>query len=137
MKGLKLDILSDFGICNACVVGKYYRVFFSSESAERVIKLFGLVYSNVCGLLSVLIGGKIYFLLFIDDYSRFTVIYFFKRKSEILFCFMEYKVWAENKTEYRFKVLRSDNGGEYVSVEFQAFISVNGISRQLTNVRIL
>lgn len=95
VNGLNLDILTDFGVCEVCVLGKYYRVSFFTESAERVIRLFGLVYTDVCGLLFIFIGGKLYFISFIDDYFRFTVVYYMRQKSVTFICFKEYKVWAE------------------------------------------
>ena len=61
------------------------------------------------------------FVSFIDDYSRNTWIYFLKNKSEVFDKFKEFKALIENHSERRIKTLRSDNGGEYTSKEFEAF----------------
>lgn len=113
-----MDIFSDFGVCDVCVMGKYYRLAFLTELAERVIRVFGLVYSDLCGFLFIFFGGKFYFIIFIDDFFRFTVVYNIRFKSVILECFKEYKVWAERQTEQLLKVFRIDNGGEYIFGEF-------------------
>ena len=51
--------------------------------------------------------------MFIDDRSRFTSVYFLKRKSELFEKFKHFVAWAENLTGKRVKILRSDNGGKY------------------------
>ncbi len=50
-------------------------------------------------------------LIFIDDFSRKTWIYFLKSKDEVFGKFKEFKALVENATEKKIKFLRSDNGG--------------------------
>lgn len=130
--GLTLDELQNFGVCTSCVLGKHKRTPFPNASPTRATELLGLVHSDLCGPLPCSLGGKEYFLTFIDDYSRFCVVYFLRHKSETYACFMEYKTWAELQTGHKLKMLRSDNGGEYLSGEFIAFCVQHGIARQLT-----
>ena len=58
---------------------------------------------------------------FIDDFSRKTWIYFLKAKNEVFEKFKEFKALIENLSDKKIKTLRSDNGGEYTSKEFEAF----------------
>ena len=46
--------------------------------------------------------------------------------------FKKWKALAENETRKRLKCLRSDNGGEYCSKEFDSYCSHNGIHREKT-----
>jgi hypothetical protein len=62
-----------------------------------------------------------YYVLFIDDHSQKTWIYFLKNKDGVLAKFQEFKDQVENLTERKIKVLRSDNGGEYTSKDFNNF----------------
>ena len=39
---------------------------------------------------------------------------------------------VENQTERKVKVLRSDNGGEYISKEFKDYLASKGIKHQLS-----
>ena len=64
------------------------------------------------------ISGYVYYVSFIDDYSRKTLIYFLKSKDEVFSKFKEFKALIENLSERKIKILRSDNGGEYTSKEF-------------------
>ena len=47
--------------------------------------------------------------------------------------FKEFKALIENLSDKKIKTLRSDNGGEYTSKEFEAFCKDAGIKRELTN----
>ena len=46
--------------------------------------------------------------------------------------FKKWKALVENETGKRLKCLRSDNGGEYCSKEFDSYCSHNGIHREKT-----
>jgi transposase InsO family protein len=80
----------------------------------------------------VSLGGCEYYVTFIDDHSRKTWIFFLKSKSEVFKRFQEFKALVENHTKNKIKVLRSENGGEYTSMEFAYFCTQQGIRRQLT-----
>jgi len=72
------------------------------------------------------LGGNVYFMTFIDDYSRKTWVYFLKNKSEAFEKFEEFKALAEKQSGHFIKVLRMDKGGEYVSKEFMNFYKYEG-----------
>jgi hypothetical protein len=61
----------------------------------------------------------VYYLSFIDDFSRNTWIYFLRKKSEVFDRFIEFKALVENQTKKRIKVLRTDNGRELCKNEFE------------------
>ena len=71
---------------------------------------------------------------FIDDHSRKTWIYVLKTEEseEVLNKFKEFKAQVENLSGRRIKILRSDNGGEYTSTEFNDFCKEEGIKKELT-----
>jgi transposase InsO family protein len=91
-----------------------------------------LIHLDVCGSMIVAsLNGYLYYVLFIDDHSRKTWIYFLKNKDGVLAKFQEFKAQVENLTGRKIKVLRSDNGGEYTSKEFINFCIEAGIKREL------
>jgi hypothetical protein len=65
------------------------------------------------------LGKSVYYVSFIDDFSRNTWIYFLRKKSEVFDKFKEFKALVENQTEKKIKVLRTDNGGEFCRNEFE------------------
>ena len=87
----------------------------------------------MCGPMpTISLSGYEYYVTFIDDYSRKAWIHFLKNKSEVFGKFKEFKSLIENYSERRIKTLRSNNGGEYTSKEFEAFCKEAGIKRELT-----
>jgi transposase InsO family protein len=120
------------GVCNGCAQGKNIKNLFPKRDskAEGVLEL---IHSDVCGPMpSSSISGYVYYVSFIDDYSRKTWIYFLKSKDEVFSKFKEFKALIENLSERKIKILRSDNGGEYISKEFVNFCKDVGIKRELT-----
>jgi hypothetical protein len=75
--------------------------------------------------------GCLYYVIFIDDYSRKCWIYFLKAKSTFD-KFKEYKAFIEKKTRKHIGILRTDNGGEFESLQFEDFYKSKRIKRQLT-----
>lgn len=61
------------------------------------------------------IGGVKYFLIFIDDKTRKTFIYFLKAKDNIFNKFQDFKALVEKETGKCIKILRSDNSREYIN----------------------
>ncbi|MCZ2221959.1 DDE-type integrase/transposase/recombinase, partial [Corynebacterium pilbarense] len=120
------------GVCNGCAQGKNIKNPFPKRDskAEGVLEL---IHSDVCGPMpSSSISGYVYYVSFIDDYSRKTWIYFLKSKDEVFSKFKEFKALIENLFVRKIKILKSDNGGEYTSKEFVAFCKTVGIRRELT-----
>jgi transposase InsO family protein len=78
------------------------------------------------------LSGYLYFVTFIDDYSRWTWIFFMKTKDEVFSRFREFRAQVKNLTGKKIKVLRSDNGGEYTSNVFMDFFKEVGIKREKT-----
>ncbi len=53
-----------------------------------------------------------------------------KLKSEVFSKFKQWKVIIEKSTGRQLKALRSDNGGEYTSIEFTEFLQAEGIRHE-------
>jgi hypothetical protein len=74
--------------------------------------------------------GEKYFMLLVDDYTRMTVIFFLKNKSEAFEKFKIYKEMVENEMDSKIECLRSNNGGEFASKEFMDYYNNHGIERK-------
>jgi transposase InsO family protein len=68
-------------------------------------------------------GGCKYFVTFIDDYSWCCAVHFLRKKSEVFEKFKEFEASSTNKCGEKIGALRTDNGGEYLSREFQAYLT--------------
>ena len=60
-------------------------------------------------------------MLCIDDFTRMAWVYFLKEKSKAFKEFEVIKTLVENEIGVKIKCLRSDNGGEFTSKEFDLF----------------
>lgn len=78
------------------------------------------------------LNGSKYFLLFIDDYSRFSWVYFLKFKANVFDEFVKFKTAVELETRNKLKMLRFDNGTEYTSRQFEGYLVKKRIKHQLT-----
>lgn len=139
----------NLGHCEGCILGKGHRSPIPKVSSSKSTKLLQLVHSDVNGPIETpSLGGSRYFVTFIDDYSKWTVLYTMQRKSDTFDCFKRYHAYAEkhtgatissvnvikrvDKTKAQIKALRTDNGGEYISLKFKDYLEKHGIQHQLT-----
>jgi transposase InsO family protein len=119
-------------VCKGCTLGKYAKTSYPSRD-DRAKGILELIHSDVCGpFSSPSLRGFRYYVIFIDDHSRKTWIFFMKNKDEVLSRFVEFKALVENQTSKKIKALRSDNGGEYISNAFRDLCAKEGIKRELT-----
>jgi len=89
------------------------------------------VHSDVWGISPVISHARYkYFVTFIDDFSRYTWVYFLRAKFEVQFVFQNFVACIENHFSTCIKMLRSDSGGEYMSHEFHDFLHYKGIVSQ-------
>jgi hypothetical protein len=89
------------------------------KSMTRETELLGLIHSDLGDLKHTMTrSGKKFYVIFVDDYSRFTKLYLLKSKDEALEMFIKYKIEVENQKNIRIKRLRTNRGGEYESNHF-------------------
>lgn len=102
-------------------LGKYTELPFPASNSKST-SILDLIHNDVSGRMShVSLGGYEYYVIFIDDYSRRTWIYFLKTKGEVFCRFKEFKALVEKQTSSKIQVLRSNNGGEYTDGGFSDF----------------
>ena len=133
-QGIKPFDEKQLSMCQSCLADKQYKLKFPKKGARRATKILELVHSNICGPMQVATHtGYLYFITIIDDFSRYCTIYSMKSKSEAFAKFQQYKSFVENQTHHTIQILRTDQGGEYLSVEFEIFCQVHGIKRETTS----
>jgi hypothetical protein len=109
------------GIFKGYALGKNIKKPFSSSN-NRSKETLDLIHSDVCGPMPIRsLGGSLYYITFIDDYSIKMWLYLLKSKDEVFGKFQEFKAEIENHTNKKIKTLRTNNGGECTSKEFDSF----------------
>lgn len=117
-----LQVLQDFGLpysshkltlCHNCLLAKAHKLPFSS-STSLTTKPLELVRSDLWGPAPISShNGFRYFMLFIDDVTKFCWIYFLHSKDEVVRVFTLFKAQAKNLLNTTIKTLRTDGGTEY------------------------
>lgn len=118
--------------CETCLQGKMSRMKFPRKSENRANERLQMIHSDVCGPMQTPSPSeKRYVLTFIDDFSRYSVIYL-QEKSEVLEKFKEFVETCKTSFDAKPKRIRTDNGGEYVNRAFDEYLKQQGIEHQRT-----
>jgi transposase InsO family protein len=131
------DIRADTTPCESCVLGKHHRSAVPARAKGRRSPhpLFR-IHLDICGPFSVAAhDGSRYLLQIVDDYSRYTWARCMPDRLAVtvLGYLQQFVTLAEAMhAGHRVSVLRSDNGPELVSAQFNAWLHSRGIRRERT-----
>jgi hypothetical protein len=107
VEGLPM-LKNEYAACKGCALGKMNKYEFPSNLDRRKRYLLELVNTDFCGTMHTRsLRGAYYFLLFIYDFTRYTWVYFLRRKSDVFEYFKEFKNMVEKKTIKSIKILCS------------------------------
>jgi transposase InsO family protein len=131
VEGLKIEGDVRLGVCSPCVVGKMKREKFDRKR-QQVVQPLDVIHSDVCGPFQKSLGGKCYYVSFIDESSRYKWIYLMERRDQLFKMFVYFYTMIKNQFGKAIKAVRTDNGGEYTSDHMTEFLKQNGIIHERT-----
>ena len=127
-----LHSCNNFLNCESCVLAKSHKHSYS-PSLSRTHKPFVLLHSDVWGPAPVFNSHSFsYFVLFVDDCTRMSWLYFLKHKFEVFDVFVTFCNMIVTQFHTQPQILRSNNGGEYVNLNMKQFINNHGLIHQTT-----
>lgn len=89
---------------------------------------FALIHSDVWGPSPMTTSsGPRWFMLFINDCTWMTWLYLLKRKGDVFGVFQAFHVMVQTQFLAKIQILYTDNGGEYVNKQFQAYLQRTGL----------
>jgi transposase InsO family protein len=119
--------------CDTCVIAKHRRGVFPKQSKYRTDKALELVHDDLCEPVKTTTPGRWhYFLLLVDDATRYMWVVLLTTKSEASSAIKRIQTAAEKECGHKLRVLRTDNGGEFTAAEFTAYCADEGIIRHFS-----
>ena len=67
---------------------------------------------------------------YLNDHTRYGMMFFLKHKDEQFDAFKTYKAWAERQTGRKLKTIRTDRGSEFLLKEQKCYPQEHGIEHQ-------
>ncbi|KAI3677472.1 hypothetical protein L6452_36734 [Arctium lappa] len=131
VRGLPSKVFSCDDHCVACLKGKQHKTSHKTKELNTISSCLQLLHMDLFGPTNVMsIGKKSFCLVIVDDYSRFTWVYFLRTKDETSGLIKSFILRIENQTNQKVKVIRSDNGTEFKNFDLNTFCEEKGIERQ-------
>jgi hypothetical protein len=94
------------GVCEGCVLGKHPQEKFKKGKSQRTSAPLDLIHSDLMGPFPHPYINKVRFvLIFVDDFSHFTWIYFLRKTFEVCQHLKYFKALVETQSEKKMKVL--------------------------------
>ncbi|CAI5517404.1 unnamed protein product [Closterium sp. Naga37s-1] len=134
LKGLEVKgAAKEIGSCPTCLETKFTKFPFSSSTGPAKAPL-AIVHMDVVGPTRAnSLSGSCYFLTIVDDHTRAVWVYSLKTKGEVAAAVLkEWMPRAQRESGHKVKVIRTDNGREFIGNEFEAVLKKKGIQHQLT-----
>lgn len=110
-------------LCHDCCTAKTHRLSFISSFSCTSLPL-EIIHSYLWGPNPIVShNGFRYYIIFIDDFLRYTWIYFLHSKDEVTNVFILFKSQIKNFLGHKIKILCTDGGMEYKPI-IRAFPSI-------------
>jgi transposase InsO family protein len=116
--------------CDIYVLTKQRRLPFRQQSSFRAKERLELVHGDLCGPMTPATPkGRRYFLLLIDDLSRYMSVVVLGSKGEVADAIRRAQAAAKAECGRKLRVLRTDNGGEFTAAEFTSYCADEDVQR--------
>jgi hypothetical protein len=122
------DIHFSKGLCEGCVLRKHPQEKFNKGKSQQASATLDMIHSDLMDPFPhPYISKARFFLIFVDDFSHFTWIYFLRQKYDVFQHLKDFKALVETQSGKKIKFLRNDNRGEYVNHEIHNLFHEVGI----------
>jgi transposase InsO family protein len=120
--------------CSACQAGKQVVNTHPTKAYMSTSRVLEFLYMDLFGPTTYKsLGGNLYCLVIVDDYSRYTWTFFLHDKTEVAACFKKFAKRAQNEFDVKIKKIRSDNGKEFNNTNIDAYCDEIGIKYEVSS----
>lgn len=106
--------------CDFCPLGKSKQLPFHS-STRITTHVLELVHADSWTSPIYSLSGCKYYIIFVDDFTRYTWFYPLHHKSDTYSCFVKFKTLVETQFSRKVRQLQSDGGGNTPPIFFNPF----------------
>jgi transposase InsO family protein len=115
-------------LCQTCLAGKQRRAPFPQQAKFRAEEPLELVHADLCvAITPPTPGGRRFFLLLVDDHSRFMWLVLLTSKDEAATALRRFQAEAQTESRRKLRTLRTDRGGEFTSHALAAHFAETGV----------
>lgn len=113
--------------CDVCPKAKQSRLPFPISNSRAYLP-FDLLHVDVWGPFHIQThDSKSLFLTIVDDFTRCTWVYLMQFKSDYVIVLKDFVSFAENHLNTTVKIIRTDNGKEFINKECSMYFAHKGI----------
>jgi transposase InsO family protein len=117
--------------CSACQAGKQVGTHHHAKNIMTTTRPLEMLHMDLFGPVAYIsIGGNKYGLVIVDDYSRFTWVFFLQDKSETQEVLNKFLRSAQNEFDVKVWKIRSDNDTEFKNTQIEDFLDKEGIKHE-------
>ncbi|KAJ9552804.1 hypothetical protein OSB04_016849 [Centaurea solstitialis] len=136
VRGLPENSFAKESLCAACEKGKQTRASFKSKQVSTINSPLHLLYMDLFGHVNIQsMGGKRFTLVIVDEYSRYTWVFFLRAKSETPQLIISFILRMEKYNQITIHSIRSDHGTELKNSVLDELLVSKGISQNFSSVR--
>jgi transposase InsO family protein len=119
-------------IFSACQAGKQVGAHHPHKNIMTTERSMELLHMDLFGQIAYIsIDRSKYCLVIVDDYSRFTWVFFLQEKSQTQETLKRFLRRAQNEFGLTIKKIRSDNGTEFKNSQIEGFLEEEGIKHEV------
>ncbi|GJZ24786.1 retrovirus-related pol polyprotein from transposon TNT 1-94 [Tanacetum coccineum] len=123
-------------LCSACEQGKIHRKHHKSKIAFASNNPLYLLHMDLCGPMRVKsINEKRYVLVVVDDFSRYTWVFFLHSKDEASEVIISFIKKTQVNLQLQVQRIRTHNGSEFKNKTLAKFFDEVGITQQFSAAR--
>src|SRR3954470_2370918 len=120
-------------LCSACEAGKIMKKHHSSKSIMTTTHPLELLHMDLFGPQNYdSLGGNKYGLVIVDDFSRYTWVFFLDDKSKVVEIFKSFTKRAQSEYDLKLKHIRSDNGTKFKNTPIEEFLDDYGFTHEFS-----
>ncbi|KAL8146362.1 hypothetical protein AgCh_004198 [Apium graveolens] len=136
VRGLPKSVFASDSLCDSCQKAKQRKSSFKNKTESSILEPYHLLHVDLFGPVNVMsIAKKKYVMVIVDEFTRYTWVYFLHTKSETASILIDHIKQLDKLVKDSVKIIRSDNGTEFKNLIMEEFCKYLGIKQKFSAPR--